>query len=304
MMTASPQKRSGITRKSNEINNDKKTTMKMISNRRPYHARVPLRFLVLVFISASLISFFIGKAARSYFLTQHSSGNTDNNVMDLFSTSMKQVLGGSLAGNKATIYDTDWTLNERYNENEIDKEEDNPIANHLLVDLQGLDKTFLQSEDRLKELVLSLIEEQDSFELKYFFSRSTSKHGNVVLAGISDMNRLGLRTWPSQGVALFDMFTTGPSNDFFDLVPEIERLFSIHAVNTTNNKFSIHWAHKIRGYNEMMDETDVNALADLQWFPVGLITDYKKEVRTETSPFPKEATTVVIMLCLTVCLTK
>lgn len=91
---------------------------------------------------------------------------------------------------------------------------------------------------------------------------------------------------------MFDLFTCGESS-LLPIVPEAIKAFSIprkETMATATMKASYIpkrsmllpepvWAYKFRGFGGD-DEDTIDLLTDLFTFPIGTMTDYKKEVRT------------------------
>jgi hypothetical protein len=83
-------------------------------------------------------------------------------------------------------------------------------------------------------------------------------------------SHVSFHTWPSKGVVTLDLFTCG-SQSLLPIVNAVERLFGIPA--TSDGPETV-WAYKVRGFGDKTDEE----LTDLFTFPIGTMTEYKKEV--------------------------
>jgi Spermine/spermidine synthase domain/S-adenosylmethionine decarboxylase len=83
-------------------------------------------------------------------------------------------------------------------------------------------------------------------------------------------SHVSFHTWPSQGVITLDLFTCG-SQSLLPIVEAVERLFGIPA--TSDGPETV-WAYKVRGFGDATQEE----LADLFTFPIGTMTEYKKEM--------------------------
>ena len=58
-----------------------------------------------------------------------------------------------------------------------------------------------------------------------------------------------------------------------------EELFAIPREDEDAEEPNIVWAHKTRGYPQGDQESIEAELSDMEYFPVGKMTDYKNEVR-------------------------
>jgi S-adenosylmethionine/arginine decarboxylase-like enzyme len=269
----------------------------------PWSTRLPFRSAMLVVISASLVSYSIGRALRSYLFWEKDSFPV------IQEAHMRQDILSSCFGAEESLLsdnngicrnpeennweitkdskeDFDGTRNQ-YKKREVrsdqhgDDDDVEPVGTHLLMDVRGIDCRLLQSKDRLKEAVFDLVDKHGGFDLRYVYSHDMPQ-GIVLLGGVSSENHhIWLHAWPAKGVATLDVFGAGSSSDFLALVPEAERMFGVYLDTSQGLKqpnMTVHWAQKYRGFPGSLEESDLNALADLQWFPVGKMTDYKKEV--------------------------
>lgn len=156
---------------------------------------------------------------------------------------------------------------------EKDEEEHLPAGQHLLVDIDGLDASFLNSEARLATAMISMVDNSGLTLLSYHC------HGlypeGVSCAGVLLESHVAFHTWPTEGVITLDLFTCG-STSLLDSMPLIEGLFVIPR-NEKEEKPNVRWAYKRRGFNEqslMTGERDTFA------YPLGVHgMEYKKEVR-------------------------
>ncbi|MGK3742665.1 MAG: S-adenosylmethionine decarboxylase proenzyme [Bacillariaceae sp.] len=155
---------------------------------------------------------------------------------------------------------------------DMDEEQHLPAGQHLLVDIDGLDSSFLNSEARLATAMISLVDNSGLTLLSYHC------HGlypeGVSCAGVLLESHVAFHTWPSEGVITLDLFTCG-STSLLDSMVLIEDLFIIP--RDENKEPTVIWAYKRRGFNEQsssIGERDTFA------YPLGLLgMDYKKEVR-------------------------
>lgn len=154
-----------------------------------------------------------------------------------------------------------------------------PAGQHLLIDIEHVDSSFLNDEERLARAMLALVDGCGLTLLSYHCHKLIPM--GVSCAGVLLESHVSFHTWPKEGVITLDLYTCGPTS-LVPILPLAEKLFSIPRKNTdagdATSQPNMVWAHKYRGfYNETtMDEKA--DLIDLQSFPLGMMTDYKKEV--------------------------
>ncbi|KAG7357527.1 spermine/spermidine synthase domain containing protein [Nitzschia inconspicua] len=143
-----------------------------------------------------------------------------------------------------------------------------PAGQHLLMDIRNVQSEFLASEERLATAMLDVVGDCGLTLLSYHC------HGlqpsGVSCVGVLLESHVSFHTWPSQGVVTLDLFTCG-SQSLLPIVEAVERLFGVPA--TSDGPETV-WAYKVRGFG---DETSAE-LADLFTFPIGTMTEYKKEI--------------------------
>lgn len=83
-------------------------------------------------------------------------------------------------------------------------------------------------------------------------------------------SHVSFHTWPSQGVVTLDLFTCG-SQSLLPIVDTVERLFGVPA--NSDGPETV-WAYKVRGFGDESNQE----LGDLFTFPIGTMTDYKKQM--------------------------
>lgn len=163
-------------------------------------------------------------------------------------------------------------------EYEKDEEEHLPAGQHLLVDIDGLDASFLNSEARLATAMISLVDNSGLTLLSYHC------HGlypeGVSCAGVLLESHVAFHTWPTEGVITLDLFTCGATS-LLDSMPLIENLFVIPR-NAEEEKPNVMWAYKRRGFK---DQTAMIGERDTFAYPLGVHgMEYKNEIAsTKTS---------------------
>ena len=155
---------------------------------------------------------------------------------------------------------------------EKDEEEHLPAGQHLLVDIDGLEAAFLNSEARLATAMISMVDSSGLTLLSYHC------HGmypeGVSCAGVLLESHVSFHTWPTEGVITLDLFTCGATS-LLDSMPLIEDLFVIP--RNPDEKPNVMWAYKRRGFNE---QTGKIGERDTFAYPLGVHgMEYKKEVR-------------------------
>jgi S-adenosylmethionine decarboxylase proenzyme len=149
-----------------------------------------------------------------------------------------------------------------------------PAGQHLLMDIENVNKEFLDSEERLANAMLELLDNCDLTLLSYHCHKL--EPSGVSCAGVLLESHVSFHTWPASGVITLDLFTCGP-NSLLPIVPLAEQLFAVPS-SDGGSQPKIIWAHKIRGFSDS-GTMDVSESTDMQLFPIGMMTEYKKEVR-------------------------
>jgi S-adenosylmethionine decarboxylase proenzyme len=157
---------------------------------------------------------------------------------------------------------------------EEDEEEHLPAGQHLLIDIERVDSTFLNSEERLATAMLNLVVECGLTLLSYHC------HGlhpsGVSCAGVLLESHVSFHTWPTEGVITLDLFTCGP-NSLLPIVPLAEKLFAVPSEDAAESLDpKVIWAHKYRGFGR--EDSNADEITDMFNFPVGQMNEFKQEV--------------------------
>ncbi len=172
-----------------------------------------------------------------------------------------------------------------------------PSGQHLLVDIQYVQTSFLNSEERLVQAMVDLVNSVELIMLSYH-CHSLIPLG-VSCVGVLLEGHISFHTWPEEGVITLDLFTCGERSLLF-IVPEVERLFGVPRIE--GGKVESAWSHELRGFRDVNngdkidndDETlrspnKVNFLdnkSDLStWVITPIDLYYKEQVVTMTSQF-------------------
>ncbi|OEU21352.1 S-adenosylmethionine decarboxylase, partial [Fragilariopsis cylindrus CCMP1102] len=78
---------------------------------------------------------------------------------------------------------------------------------HLLIDIENVDSAFLNSEERLANAMLDLINECGLTLLSYHCHKMVPM--GVSCAGVLLESHVSFHTWPTEGVITIDLFTCG-----------------------------------------------------------------------------------------------
>ena len=151
---------------------------------------------------------------------------------------------------------------------EIDNGPHYPAGQHLLMDIRNVEEAFLASEERLAKAMLTVVGDCGLTLLSYHCHGLTPS--GVSCVGVLLESHVSFHTWPSKGVVTLDLFTCG-SQSLLPIVETVENLFGVP--RNADGPETV-WAYKVRGFGEETDEE----LADLFTFPIGTMTEYKKEL--------------------------
>lgn len=120
-----------------------------------------------------------------------------------------------------------------------------PSGQHLLVDIEGIEAAFLDSEERISTAMVQTVQEAGLTLLSYHCHKLMP--AGISCVGVLTESHISFHTWPEEGVITLDLFTCGPRG-LLPVVPVIERLFGIG--DNTNTK----WAHELRGFRSMEEK--------------------------------------------------
>ena len=124
-----------------------------------------------------------------------------------------------------------------------------PKGQHLLVDIENVDSTFLSSEVRLAEGLVELVARSGLTLLSYHCHQLKAE--GVGCIGVLLESHVSLHTWPRSGVISLDLFTCGPK-PLLQTLPYIEDLFAIprrpSEAGGVVEPPHVEWAHKLRGF--------------------------------------------------------
>lgn len=160
-------------------------------------------------------------------------------------------------------------------------EESPKSGEHLLMDIEGVEEAFLNSEERLAKAMLGTVEEAGLTMLSYH-CHSLQPSG-VSCVGVLEESHISFHTWPEDGVITLDLFT-GRGTPLLPVVASMERLFGVGENTRTQ------WSHEIRGFSTPEDRKknylDDNADLSL-WVLSPLDVYYKKQIYSDTTKYQR-----------------
>jgi len=129
-----------------------------------------------------------------------------------------------------------------------------PKGQHLIVDIENVDGTFLNSEERLAKAMMDLVT-MSGLTLLSYHCHSLEPMG-VSCVGILLESHVSFHTWPVPGVITFDIFTCGES-PLAPLLGSVEDKFGIPRTPTYEGEKidppRTLWMFKKRGFDRQND---------------------------------------------------
>lgn len=168
---------------------------------------------------------------------------------------------------------------------DADEEEHLPAGQHLLIDIDGVDGQFLNSEKQLATAMLDMVDTSGLTLLSYHC------HGllpsGVTCVGVLLESHVSFHTWPEEGVITLDLFTCG-STSLLNHLQLIQKLFAIPRQGVPNPETPrVLWAYKRRGFRE---QTANVGSRDTFAYPLGIHgIEQKNEVAATTTDQGKRA---------------
>lgn len=158
-----------------------------------------------------------------------------------------------------------------------------PSGQHLLVDIERVDANFLNSESRLAQAMMTLIETSGLTLLSYHCHALVPM--GVSCVGVLLESHVSFHTWPIPGVITLDLFTCG-NKPLEPLLPVIQDLFAIprqpsllaeDAINETIDPPHTQWAYKKRGFRRTSEADNNPEEVELSQFVLGVMDLELKE---------------------------
>ena len=161
-------------------------------------------------------------------------------------------------------------------EYDADEAEHLPAGQHLLIDINNVDGSFLNSEKELATAMLNMVDTSGLTLLSYHC------HGlqpsGVTCVGVLLESHVSFHTWPMEGVITLDLFTCG-STSLLNHLQLIQNLFAVPRRNLKDAETpQVLWAYKRRGFNEQSNSAGSR---DTFAYPLGIHgIESKQEVWT------------------------
>ena len=198
-------------------------------------------------------------------------------VEDQSANNNPQAVGGIALSNSTVIHVEDVGDAQ-------DEEEHLPVGQHLLIDIDNVDSSFLNSMPELASAMVDMVYKCGLTMLSYHcFQLEPS---GISCAGVLLESHVAFHTWPEEGVITMDLFTCGPTS-LLPIVGFIEDLFSRPRKDGLGEDPKMIWAYKRRGFTNIevgnhgsVVKSKKNDVTDLFAYPLGIHgMDMKKEVR-------------------------
>ncbi len=159
-------------------------------------------------------------------------------------------------------------------EYDADEEEHLPAGQHLLIDIDGVDSSFLNSEKQLATAMLQMVD-NSSLTLLSYHCHGLQPSG-VTCVGVLLESHVSFHTWPTEGVITLDLFTCG-STSLLKHLQLVQNLFAIPRRGVQNPETPrVLWAYKRRGFKEQKNNA---GFRDTFAYPLGIHgIEQKKEV--------------------------
>jgi len=284
-------------------------------------ATVPGHFLALSMVTCCLLSYGFGVLARSLILdrslssvlgdpvtykavtgkaeylptptvngkvvppTIYTTKNFDTRSSVLSSQWLKNIQEENPAGEEGSRAPVNAKLtpvnNDTDYEYDADEAEHLPAGQHLLIDIDNVDDSFLNSEKQLATAMLNMVDTSGLTLLSYHC------HGlqpaGVTCVGVLLESHVSFHTWPKEGVITLDLFTCG-STSLLNHLQLIQTLFAVPRRNVKDAATpQVLWAYKRRGFNEQSNSAGSR---DTFAYPLGIHgIESKQEVWTIIDAF-------------------
>lgn len=239
----------------------------------PYKMKLTANFVVATLVSSCLLALGVGRLARLYIMippppSQQQQCRTENGVCPVekdplpalvvesgknipqgrytakhFDTSMSAASSAYLTVSRLQDQ-TDVTLIHDNGVLSLEDDSQQPMAEHLMVDIKHVDEAFLNSEGRLADAIVQVVNEAGLTLLSYHCHGLTPM--GVSCVGVLKQNYISFHTWPEEGVITLDL-CVGNGNSLLPVLPILQRAFGVPRVYGREAP-EMHWTHKIRGY--------------------------------------------------------
>jgi spermidine synthase len=133
-----------------------------------------------------------------------------------------------------------------------------------MVDIKNVDGAFLNSQERLAQAMVTLVEKSDATMLSYHCHKLEPI--GVSCIGVLLESHISFHSWPEEGVITLDMFTCG-STRLLPLLGVIKSLFGVPQEPLLEPP-PVQWSLKYRGYPSDGHERNPEEI-DLDQFMLG-----------------------------------
>jgi len=131
-----------------------------------------------------------------------------------------------------------------------------PTGQHLLVDIKHVDYNFLNSQDRLAQAMVDLINESNESKLTLlsYHCHSLVPMG-VSCIGVLLESHVAFHTWPEEGIIAMDLFTCD-TEPLIPVLSVIKKLFAIPSQDMEEENDdgppapAMLWSHRLRGFRK------------------------------------------------------
>ena len=161
-----------------------------------------------------------------------------------------------------------------------------PSGQHLLVDIEGIEAAFLDSEERLSDAMVQTVQEAGLTMLSYHCHKLDP--AGISCVGVLMESHISFHTWPEEGVITLDLFTCGP-NPLLPVVSVIVRLFGIPRPGE-DDKLNAKWSHELRGFRTVAERKAnyLDEMSDLAMWVLSPSELYsKKQIYSNLTKFQR-----------------
>lgn len=220
----------------------------------PDHPSVNLtaKFGGLALLFSGAIAFFVGTISRSIIRCDMGS----NPLMNSHPKSIMIDLGAMPSASFIThVFPQKEVSEEDLGDDDVGEDESGtpenslPAGQHFSVDIKEVDFVFLNSEERIVHAMLGLIEQSKAALVSYHCTSAVPL--GVSCVGVSSHSHVSVRTWPSEGVIVIDLFTPGIERSVPGMIPVVKEFFAIPSYGYSESaEPRMLWFHKLRGFRE------------------------------------------------------
>jgi spermidine synthase len=176
--------------------------------------------------------------------------------------------------------DMAFTQSVREEDEDDGDREDDQQPQQLIVDIENVDGSFLNSEAMLLKSMIKLTKQADLTLLSY---HCHALHPvGVGCVAVMPTGHVAFHTWPESGVISFDLLTI-EELVLAEVVPLMKQLFGVRQESGGSVEPRIRWAHKRRGFRRGgMNPEDI----DMDQYLLGVLEyEYKTPVASVQTKF-------------------